>query len=91
MRISHFFIDRPIFAGVLSIVFVILGGVAFLRLPIAQYPEIAPPVINITGQFPGASAETVGPGWVMCSAAIRRVTRSNTVPLVNSSTEQCAC
>ena len=59
MRISHFFIDRPIFAGVLSIVFVILGGVAFLRLPIAQYPEIAPPVINITGQFPGASAETV--------------------------------
>src|SRR6188768_3689104 len=59
MRISHFFIDRPIFAAVLSIVFVILGAVAFSRLPIAQYPEIAPPVINITGQYPGASAETV--------------------------------
>jgi hydrophobe/amphiphile efflux-1 (HAE1) family protein len=59
VRISHFFIDRPIFASVVSIVFVILGGVAFARLPIAQYPEIAPPVINITGQFPGASAETV--------------------------------
>ena len=59
MRISHFFIDRPIFAGVLSLVFVILGGVTFARLPVAQYPEIAPPVINITGQFPGASAETV--------------------------------
>ncbi len=59
MRISHFFIDRPIFASVVSIVFVILGGVTFSRLPIAQYPEIAPPVINITGQFPGASAETV--------------------------------
>ncbi len=59
MRISHFFIDRPIFAAVLSIVFVILGGVAFTRLPVAQYPEIAPPVINITGQYPGASAETV--------------------------------
>jgi hydrophobe/amphiphile efflux-1 (HAE1) family protein len=59
MKISHFFIDRPIFAAVLSTVFVILGGVAFLRLPIAQYPEIAPPVINITGQYPGASAETV--------------------------------
>src|SRR5579872_3836924 len=59
MRISHFFIDRPIFAAVVSIVFVILGGVSFSRLPIAQYPEIAPPVINITGQFPGASAETV--------------------------------
>src|SRR5579883_845411 len=59
MRISHFFIDRPIFASVVSIVFVILGVVSFSRLPIAQYPEIAPPVINITGQFPGASAETV--------------------------------
>ncbi|HEY2227629.1 MAG TPA: multidrug efflux RND transporter permease subunit [Xanthobacteraceae bacterium] len=59
MRISHFFIDRPIFAGVVSLVFVILGGVTFARLPVAQYPEIAPPVINITGQFPGASAETV--------------------------------
>jgi hydrophobe/amphiphile efflux-1 (HAE1) family protein len=59
MRISHFFIDRPIFASVLSIVFVILGGVAYLRLPVAQYPEIAPPIINITGQYSGASAETV--------------------------------
>jgi len=59
MKISHFFIDRPIFAAVVSIVFIILGAVAFVRLPIAQYPEIAPPVINITGQFPGASSETV--------------------------------
>jgi len=59
MRISHFFIDRPIFASVVSIVFVIVGGVSFTRLPVAQYPEIAPPVINVTGQYPGASAETV--------------------------------
>jgi hydrophobe/amphiphile efflux-1 (HAE1) family protein len=59
VRISHFFIDRPIFAAVVSLVFVILGGVTYARLPVAQYPEIAPPVINITGQFPGASAETV--------------------------------
>src|SRR6516225_3148794 len=59
MRISHFFIDRPIFAAVISIVFVILGGVTFFRLPIAQYPEIAPPVVNVTGQYPGASSETV--------------------------------
>jgi multidrug efflux pump len=59
MRISHFFIDRPIFACVISIVFVILGAVAFARLPIAQYPEIAPPTINVTGQYPGASAEIV--------------------------------
>src|SRR5438045_2641311 len=59
MRISHFFIDRPIFASVLSIVFIILGAVSFVRLPVAQYPEIAPPIINITGAYPGASAETV--------------------------------
>src|SRR5688572_31042441 len=59
MRISHFFIDRPIFASVVSIIFIILGGVSFFRLPIAQYPEIAPPIINVTGQYPGASAEIV--------------------------------
>src|SRR6202453_2727316 len=59
MRISHFFIDRPIFAAVVAIVLLILGGVSFSRLPVAQYPEIAPPVINVTGQYPGASAEVV--------------------------------
>src|SRR6186713_2199036 len=59
MTISRFFIDRPIFASVLSIVFIILGGVSFIRLPIAQYPEIAPPVINVAGQYPGANAEVV--------------------------------
>jgi len=59
MRISHFFINRPIFASVLSLVFVIFGMVSFGRLPVAQYPEIAPPVINVTGQYPGASADVV--------------------------------
>jgi hydrophobe/amphiphile efflux-1 (HAE1) family protein len=59
MRISHFFIDRPIFAAVVSIVFVLLGGVSFVRLPVAQYPEIAPPIINVTGQYPGASSNVV--------------------------------
>src|ERR1700761_1215771 len=59
MRLSHFFIDRPIFAAVVSIVFLILGGVSFPRLPVAQYPEIAPPIINVSGQYPGASAEVL--------------------------------
>jgi hydrophobe/amphiphile efflux-1 (HAE1) family protein len=59
MRISHFFIDRPIFASVIAIVIIILGAVAFVRLPIAQYPEISPPTINVTGQYPGASAAVV--------------------------------
>ena len=59
MRFSHFFIDRPIFASVVSIVVMILGAVAFVALPVAQYPDIAPPVVNVSGQYPGASAETV--------------------------------
>jgi hydrophobe/amphiphile efflux-1 (HAE1) family protein len=59
MRFSHFFIDRPIFAAVVSIIFVIVGAVSLSRLPVAQYPEIAPPVIRVTGQYPGASADVV--------------------------------
>ncbi len=59
MRLSHFFIDRPIFASVVSIIVVILGAVAYFRLPVAQYPEIAPPVIQVAGQYPGASADVV--------------------------------
>src|SRR6478736_5772965 len=57
--ISHFFIDRPIFATVLSIVIVIVGGVAYLGLPVAQYPEVAPPTVNVTANYPGANAKTV--------------------------------
>src|SRR3954451_23460519 len=56
---SHFFIDRPIFATVLSIVFVIVGTVAMLQLPIAQYPEVAPPTVTVTASYPGASAKVV--------------------------------
>ncbi len=59
MGISHFFINRPIFASVVSIIIVILGAVSFIRLPVAQYPEIAPPVINVAGQYPGANASIV--------------------------------
>ena len=59
MRISHFFIERPIFAAVLSIVIVLLGAIAYPTLPNAQYPEIVPPTVIITASYPGASAETV--------------------------------
>jgi hydrophobe/amphiphile efflux-1 (HAE1) family protein len=59
MRFVHFFIDRPIFASVVSIIIVLLGAVSYARLPIAQYPEIAPPTINVSGQYPGASAQVV--------------------------------
>ncbi|HEX4144595.1 MAG TPA: efflux RND transporter permease subunit [Pirellulales bacterium] len=56
---ARFFIDRPIFATVLSVVIVILGLVALVRLPIAQYPEVAPPTIRVTAVYPGANARVV--------------------------------
>ena len=55
----NFFIDRPIFAWVLAIVAMLVGALAILNLPIAQYPSIAPPAISITVIYPGASAQTV--------------------------------
>ena len=57
--ISHFFIDRPIFASVLSIVIVVVGLAAMKALPISQFPEITPPVVQIEADYPGANAEVV--------------------------------
>src|SRR5215831_15011522 len=57
--ISEFFIDRPIFANVIALITVIIGGVFFYRLPVAQYPEIVPPTIQVSTRYPGASAEVV--------------------------------
>ena len=57
--ISHFFIDRPIFASVCSIVFVLAGGVAVFSLPVAQYPDVTPPTVLVTALYPGANANTV--------------------------------
>ena len=57
--ISRFFIDRPVFAIVLSVVFVLAGGVAVFTLPVAQYPEVTPPTVLVTAFYPGANAQTV--------------------------------
>ena len=59
MNFARFFIDRPVFAGVISIVMVVVGGIAIFTLPIAQYPEIAPPTVVVTTSYPGASADVV--------------------------------
>jgi len=59
MRLSHFFIDRPIFATVLSAFVTIIGLAAYFTLPVAEYPEIVPPTVQITATYPGASAEVV--------------------------------
>ncbi|QMW22511.1 efflux RND transporter permease subunit [Sandaracinobacteroides saxicola] len=59
MKIGHFFIDRPIFAGVLSVLILLVGAIAYLALPVSQYPEIAPPTIQVSAQLPGASAQVI--------------------------------
>ena len=57
--LARFFVDRPVFATVLSIIIVMLGGISLMQLPIAQYPEVAPPTIQITAFYPGANAQVV--------------------------------
>ena len=57
--ISKFFIERPIFANVIAFVTIIIGVVFLYRLPVAQYPQIVPPTIQVTTRYPGASAEVV--------------------------------
>ena len=59
MNFSGFFIERPIFAAVISIVITLIGAFAFPLLPLSQYPEIAPPTIVISAPYPGASSETI--------------------------------
>src|SRR5689334_18325026 len=59
MKFAYFFIDRPVFAAVLSIVTVIVGAISIVTLPIAQYPDIAPPTVTVACAYPGANAKTV--------------------------------
>jgi hydrophobe/amphiphile efflux-1 (HAE1) family protein len=59
MGFSHFFVDRPIFAAVISIVITLVGGIAYWGLPVAQYPEVAPPTVVVSANYAGASAEVV--------------------------------
>src|SRR3954471_14821126 len=56
---SKFFINRPIFASVLSIVIVLAGTIALFTLPVAQYPEITPPTVEVSASYPGANAQVV--------------------------------
>ncbi|HHQ5455758.1 TPA: efflux RND transporter permease subunit [Aeromonas veronii] len=56
---ARFFIDRPIFAWVIALVIMLAGSLAIIKLPVAQYPSIAPPAVGISASYPGASAKTV--------------------------------
>jgi multidrug efflux pump subunit AcrB len=57
--VFHFFIDRPVFGIVLSVLTTLVGVLALSALPVAQYPDVVPPQIVVTTQYPGASARTV--------------------------------
>ena len=59
MKLTHFFIDHPVFAAVISILITLLGVIAYPTLPVAQYPEIAPPTVTVAATYPGADAETL--------------------------------
>lgn len=59
MGFTHFFVDRPIYASVLSILITLMGLLAYGSLPVTQYPEVAPPTIQVRAAYPGANAETV--------------------------------
>ncbi len=59
MKFAHFFVDRPIFAGVLSVVIFVLGAISAFLLPISEYPEVVPPTVVVRAQFPGASPKTI--------------------------------
>src|SRR5438874_4647106 len=59
MRFIEFFVDRPVFSTVISIIFVLAGGVAVFTLPVAQYPDVTPPTVLVTALYPGANAQTV--------------------------------
>ena len=56
---SRFFIERPVLSNVLAMVFVLIGLVSLLRLPVSQYPNVVPPTVSVTTKYPGASPKTV--------------------------------
>ncbi len=59
MNLPRFFVDRPVFAAVLSIVITLLGALAYFQLPISQYPDVIPPTVIVSASYPGANAQTV--------------------------------
>src|SRR5260221_1673312 len=59
MNLSKFFIDRPIFAGVLSVIILLAGLIAMFKLPISEYPEVVPPSVLVHAQYPGANPKVI--------------------------------
>ena len=76
MKFSHFFIDRPIFAAVLSLLIVIAGGLALVALPVSEYPGVVPPTVVVRANYPGANPKVSPKPWPRRSSS--RSTASRT-------------
>ena len=59
MKFAQFFITRPIFAAVLSLLIVVAGGIALVKLPVSEYPSVAPPTVVVTAAYPGANPKVI--------------------------------
>ena len=60
MKLARFFIDRPIFAVVISMLILVAGGLALLRLPVSEYPSVVPPTVVVRAVYPGANPKVIG-------------------------------
>src|SRR2546425_10091781 len=60
MKLAQFFINRPIFAAVLSLLILIAGGIALFELPVSEYPSVAPPTVVVRAAYPGANPKVIG-------------------------------
>ena len=59
MKFAHFFIQRPIFASMLSLLILIVGAISLLQLPVSEYPEVVPPTVVVTANYPGANPKVI--------------------------------
>jgi Cu/Ag efflux pump CusA len=73
---SKFFIEHPVLANVLAIVLVLIGAICLFKLPVAQYPNIVPPTVQVTTRYPGASAQTVLDIFYVCAVVLARQPRT---------------
>ncbi len=72
MNISNFFIKRPIFAGVISIIIFVIGAIAYFRLPLSEYPEVVPPTVVVRTSYPGANPTVRSTVSKACSICFRK-------------------
>ena len=84
MTFPRFFVDRPIFAVVLSVLMLIAGGITLFQLPLSEYPSVTPPTVQVTAAYPGASPEVIAE-----TVAVTLVEPAAIVPVVKLANTGC--